>query len=541
MRAGTFGPQSYHDLQARLGGTMSYRRLFSVSFDGEKNLGEMGPAKTYKINYEVLRARSWQLLLDSEVAQTVLGKYNTWLIGKGLKLQSEPVKKVLEAEGVTVDAHEFSESVESRFRLYSGSTVSDFTNMENLDFLQATALKNAQVGGDVVVILRYNKAVGTINVQLIDGTHLQSPIGYGTEDFPRELPNGNRIENGIELSPNNEHVAYYIRKAGFGFETERIQCKKGGHLVAYMVYGNKYRLDNHRGLPLLAVMFETAKKLERYKEATVGSAEERQKIAYFFEHQIFSDGDNPLLKQTAIARDTDNMFSGVGDGTLPLTQEGERLASHVAATTNKMTFNMPRGATIKTPDSKQELYFKDFYGVNIDLFCSAAEIPPEVAMSKYDSNFSASRAALKDWEHSLNVKRTKFSFQFLRPILNLWMHIEISMGRINAPGYLEAFYIKRNWIVMEAYRKARWAGASVPHIDPLKEVQAERLKLGDTGASLPLTTQEAATENLNGGDADANTEQFAEELQTSKDLDIVPMPEPIALDPNARPNPASGA
>jgi hypothetical protein len=62
-----------------------------------------------------------------------------------------------------------------------------------------------------------------------------------------------------------------------------------------------------------------------------------------------------------------------------------------------MTYNMPRDSELKEVQSKNELYFKDFYTVNVDLVCSSINMPPEVAMSKYNSNYSASRAALKDW------------------------------------------------------------------------------------------------------------------------------------------------
>ena len=140
-------------------------------------------------------------------------------------------------------------------------------------------------------------------------------------------------------------------------------------------------------------------------------------------------------------------------------------------------------------------------------------------MSKYDSNFSASRAALKDWEHTLTVDRQRFAFQFMQPIYNFWLYIEILKNNIQAPGYLKAL-AEGNLMVIESYTNSRFVGSNVPHIDPVKEVTAERLKLGLTGASIPLTTVEAATESLNEGDSDANMAQYALELEESKKLKI---------------------
>ena len=73
---------------------------------------------------------------------------------------------------------------------------------------------------------------------------------------------------------------------------------------------------------------------------------------------------------------------------------------------------------------------------------------------------------------------------------------------------------------MEAYSNARFTGPLFPHIDPLKEVKAEREKLGTLAAHIPLTTVEAATEFLMSGDSDSNAYQFAEELKQAKELGL---------------------
>ncbi len=504
-----------------------YRTIGYINYNGEKTPGEIGPIKSYYPDYSALRARSWQLFLESEIAQIVINNHITWVIGSGLKLQSEPIKDILSEEGISINAQKFSKQVETRFRLYCKSRMSDYADMSNLNMMESDAFKNAILGGDVLVVLRFVDDV--VKVQLIDGEHIQSPV-YGNEFFPVELENGNRIVNGIELNNRGQHIAYYVRKDYRTLEYERISARgtDTDALMAFMVYGSKYRLDNYRGMPLLSVMFETAKKLERYKEATVGSAEERQKIAYAIEHDIFSTGENPLIKQTVMARDVDMRRA---DGFVPIDDFGNKLADKVAVTTEKQVFNMPLGAHLKTLESKNELYFKDFYGTNIMLFCAAAQIPYEVAMSKYDSNYSASRGAIKDWEHKLNVRRANFSFQFMQPIYDFWLEVQILQRKIRANGYLKA-RIDNDRMVLEAYRNARFVGSPVPHIDPVKEVEAERLKLGVAGAAIPLTTVEQATENLSGGDSDSNIEQYSQELKKTKSLGIkLDEPKPAAGKP----------
>jgi capsid protein len=146
-----------------------------------------------------------------------------------------------------------------------------------------------------------------------------------------------------------------------------------------------------------------------------------------------------------------------------------------------------------------------------------------VAMSHYTDSFSASRAATKDWEHTIHVERTIFWRRFYQPIWILFLHLEVLKNKIEAPGYMQAFQ-EGNTTVLNAYRKARFTGPLFPHIDPLKEVKAEREKLGTRGAHIPLTTVEAATEVLNGGDSDNNMSQFAEEYKTAETLGIIPEP-----------------
>lgn len=508
----------------------NWRQVAQWVFDGEKNLGEAGPIKNYWVDYAGLRARSWAAYLDSELAQTVLKKHTRWVIGKGLRLQAEPMLNILKQSGVTVDAEEFSRDIESKFHIYANcESLSGYSGMQSLSKLQRVAHKNATVGGDVLVILRLSDD-NTLKVQLVDGAHIIQPVkaSANVPFFDQAQVNGNRIENGIELSATNEHVAYYIRKPGLNMlDTARVSARNEiGMKMAYLVYGSEFRIDNMRGLPLISVVIETIKKLERYKEATVGAAEELAKIAYQVVHQKHSTGESPLMGQLAKAHDAE------ANPNLPEDIAGRALADTVAATQNKQTYNNPIGAELKTINpNKYQLYFKDFYGMNIDVLCAAVGMPPDVALSKYNSNYSASRAAIKDFEHTLNVERDDFSMQFLKPIYEMYFFVEVMKGNLSAPGFIAAI-LENNQYVIQAYLNARWVGTSVPHIDPFKEVQAIRLMLGDTAASMPLTTMEQATELLNEGDSEANMIQFAEELKRSKSLGLKPEPPP------AKPKPA---
>jgi len=482
----------------------SYSNLFSVSYNGEKNVGEIGPIKNYLMDYDGLRARAWQSFLESEVTQTVLNKFTLWVVASGLRLQAQPNQTVLKSEGIDIDVELFNEIVEARFSVWAKSKSADYSGMNNLVTIGQEAFKGSKTGGDMLVVLRtINK---TLKVQIIDGVHLSSPLMSPT------LPNGNVIKNGIETDPKGQHIAFYV-KTGFN-KFERIEAisKSSGLTTAFLVYGKRYRVDNNRGIPIVATVLETLAKLERYKEATVATAEEIAKVVYQIVHGTASTGENPFSKQLAKQLDLGNQT--------PVEINGKALADQVQSTTNKQAINMPIGAEIKSMNhGNGHADFKNFYQPNVELVCAAIGIPPNVAMSIYNDSFSASRAATKDWEHTILVNREDFSYQFYQKIYEYWLHLEILKFKIDAPGYLEAFY-ENNEMLLSAYRAARFTGPLFPHIDPMKEAKAERIKLGPLAENIPLTTIESATEALNSGESDSNMAQFSKELKYAKELKL---------------------
>ncbi len=492
--------------------TGNYRLVNSIplEYDGVKNYGEAGPVKDYWMNYKALQLRSWAAFLDSDVAQTVVKRFLTWEIGSGLKLQSDPSKRALNSRGINIDFEDFNQQVESNWNVFSQQKKVSWNDEYNLHELAHEVKKNAIIGGDCVVVMRVTN--GQMKIQIIDGYHIESP-GYGTDELAQITNNGNLIRHGVEMSKSGKHLAYWVRETkdgNFGFK--RIPCYSTvtGTRMAFMVYGLRARLDNTRGIPLLSVAIQTLSKLDRYKEATVKNAEEAAKIVYQVVHDQYSTGENPMQQA---------MLKAAGDDTaIPKDTNGEAIANSLKATHNGEAYNLGPGQEIKRLASNaDQLYFKSFFSVNFEFACAAFEIPPDIASQNYDSNYSSSRAAIKDWENTLKVKRKDFATNFYDRIYKYWFEIELLSNRISAPGFLAA---KRSGddFVQTAYLNSRWVGFNVPHIDPKKEVEAERAKLGELGKNIPLTTVEQATENINGGDSESNIDQFQREYERSKEL-----------------------
>jgi capsid protein len=470
-------------------------------YDGEKTPGELGIARHYISNFDALRVRSWQSYFESDITQAVINKKALWVVGKGLTLQSDPLDDLI--TGLSKEEKQkFTKQVELRFKLWANSNFSDYSRKHNLNKLAKSAYLNRTISGDVLVILRAEKE--GLSVQLVDGAHIQTPMEKIGEE---------RIEDGIKFNARGEHVEYYIANEDLTYTTVKAR-DSNGRKVAYLVYGSEYRIDDNRGMPVIAPVMQSLKILDRYKEAIVGGAEERAKVAMFIEHDLNATGESPFTKV--------GLASNGGSASQSSYEQSDDLCKNINYTQQKEVYNMPTGSTLKSIESKQEEQFKEFYDTNFEYVAAALMIPPDVAKSLYNSSYSASRAAIKDFEHVLVVERDDFMKQFYAPIYSYWLDLQIMTGAIKVKGYMAAL-ASNDLITLDAFKNARFVGANVPHIDPVKEVTAERLKLGSEGAHIPLTNAAMATENVNGGEFEANQERIKDELkQTIEKEEVIP-------------------
>jgi len=196
--------------------------------------------------------------------------------------------------------------------------------------------------------------------------------------------------------------------------------------------------------------------------------------------------------------------------------ECDAKAEKIAVSTKKAVYNLPKGASLQRHSGSTDIHFKDYFNVNIDIVYATLGIPPEVAMDKFGGAYSGSRAALKSWEYKIVVDReTMLKRRFYKPFYDYWLDVMVLDNMVQAPGYLQALQ-ENNFMVLEAYRNCRFIGATVPHIDPVKEVSAERLKLGKAFERFPLSSAEQSLEALNTGDVENVIKQATKELELAE-------------------------
>jgi capsid protein len=474
-----------------------YYPIITKNWDGEKTIGELGAVVKNIPNYESLRLRAYDAYIKTDVVKIIASKHFNWVIGSGLKLQAEPNKTVLESEGITnFDSKKFQKLAESRFMIYANSVICDYSKQKNLHQLANDFYKAKYLGGDCLCVVRYTK--DGPNVQFIASEHIKTPLDMdmikGVND------RDNYVEHGIEYSQSGEVIAFFVCKKDknsvFG-SYERIESKgaKSGRVLAWMVSGERISPDHKRCVPKISQILEKINKLDRYTEASVGKAEQAAKILYTITHQDFSTGENVLdAMQAKKLRLNDSAKQdpvALSDG----------LANRLVETTSNMTINMPLGAKLEAFGTSIESDFEKFHDANFKIIAASSDVPPEVAMQSYNSNYSASRAAINGWGYVVDIDRKDFETQFYKPFYKLWLEFEVLNNKIEAPGFIQALN-SENIMVLESYSQCRFIGKNMPHIDPLKEIKAIRAMLGDD--ITPLISREQATENLNSGAWDEN-------------------------------------
>lgn len=501
-----------------------YVPVFTTIFNGEKNKGELGSPRNLLMDYRAIRARAYESYGKSDIVRMIASKVFKWVIGSGLKMQSIPDTTILGFEGVKEDFSLFVKNFEAYFAQWAESLRSDYNGMGNL---HKNALKNKEtkfLGGDSLTVCRLDENLN-LTVQVIDGQHVQSPFSDSAM-MVSARQKGNIIIHGIEMDAKGTHIAFYVQKqidniAQVG-QWDRIEAigKETGLRLAWMGYNGKHRIDHHRGVSGLLTVIEKINKLDRWVEASLSSAEERAKIYLQIVHDQHSDGENPIV--APLKRRVGGF--GNNDSLLPF-EQAELVSKNIQATENKMTYNMPIGSKLEAVNSNSESQFEAFYKPVLEQICASMDAPPEVVTQKYNSNYSASRAAINMWGYIVDIARKEEARDFYDPIKDIFLYVHILKNKVSASKYLEA-RADKNMYIVEAYSRAKFIGVNMPHIDPLKEANAIRVMLGINDQT-PLITHEAATEQLGNGEFDANLDKIKDEMALIKEAglpDIVPLP-----------------
>lgn len=430
--------------------------------DGEKYPGGYGPTEILFTDYWTLRARSAELFKRNLYARGLIRRLITNEINTGLHLEATPEEKLL---GYGEDAlADWSEDVENRFMLWeSNAALCDHLQQSTFGKLQAIARSEALIEGDVLVVLVQDAMRALPRVQLLAGSSVRSPIEAAAHADARAR--GNTIVHGVELDKDSRHVAYWICKRDpqdpFGVRAtySRLAAygETTGRRTAWLLYGTDKRMDEVRGEPLLSLIAQSIKEIDRYRDSVQRKATINAIVAMFIQKGQDKPGTRPFAGG-ATRRGADTIVDN--SGSPRRFNVAEQIPGLVLDELQQD--ETPHGFIPNGTDEK----FGDFEEAIIQAIAWAHEVPPEILRLSFSSNYSASQAAINEFKIYLNKVRNEFGDGFCQPIYIEWLIAEALLEKIKkARNFLASWRDPSRYDEFFSWVSADWTGHIKPAVD----------------------------------------------------------------------------
>lgn len=428
-------------------------------FDGNKFFGGFGTTNIQHVDYWTLRARSAQLFNENLYARGLIRRLVTNEINTGLTPDVCPDESII---GVPEESLiDWSENIENRFNIWAkNSRLCDWKKSMTFGAIQALVRQEALVSGDILVVLIQSPSTRLPMIQLVSGGSVMTPLAAKTD-----LRKGHTIVHGVELDLRKRAVAYWIRQDDGTFKRLGAFGERTGRLKAWLVFGTDKRLDDVRGQPLLSLVLQSLKEIDRYRDSTQRKAVINSIIAMSVEKNADKPGSLPVTgvavrRDAATVTDSDgtarnfDIVKQIPGAVVEELQMGEKLNMHGGQGT--------------------DLNFPEFEQAIMNGYAWANEIPPEILTMMFTNNYSASQAATSEFKIYLNKRWTGFGEDFCQPIYIEWFISETLTQKIDAPGFLEAWRDPKSYDVFGAWIGNDWYGSMKPSIDVLKQSKGSK-------------------------------------------------------------------
>lgn len=460
------------------------------SNNGDKWTGGFGPTQLLTADYWTLRARSAQLFETNLYARGLIRRLVTNEINTGLHLDCTPEERLL---GLQKDALvDWTEDVENRFLLWGKNPwLCDHTEKDSFGALQAIVRSEALVCGDVLVVLRQQQATGLPRVQLISGNSVMNPVGKVS------LRAGNRISHGVELDGAGRQVAYWVKQADGTSKRLPAYGEKSGRRLAWLVYGTDRRLDEVRGKPMLSLVLQSLKEIDRYRDSVQRKATINSMVAMFIEKTQPTLSTKPMTAAGGALRKGYDLAEGA-DGTPRAFKAAEQIPGLVIEELGLGEKPTPY------PSHGTDEKFAEFEAAILYAVAWVHEVPPEILVLAFKSSYSASQASTAEFKMYLNKVRTKFGDDFCTPIYIEWLVSAALAQKITAPKLLESFRDLSQYDTLCAWTSCDWSGHIKPAIDTLKAAKGYAALIEEG-----LITRDRASREINGTKYTKNVQTLA--------------------------------
>ena len=457
-------------------------------------------------NLDVLRERSRSLYMNSAPARAGIDTIAKNVVGSGLRPNPTPDIGVLgidEAEAVRLTSRILSE-----WEKFALSNNCDANRANNFYELTQLLCRSIDVSGDAFVTLPIIPRRGIdydLRLQIIEADCVCNPQDDAAELYQQD---GTTLLGGIEVGQYGDVIAYYValqhplsrapkQPKNTEYTPRRwVRIPVDGALTGRRnvlhIMNSAERPGQRRGVPLLAPVIEPLKVLDRYIKSELQASLIQTLVS--------------VVMQTEAPERTLGEMEEVGDQKDLLPNEMPMVSGmiHSAAPGEKPMLIQP---------THPYNAFPDFVKHNMSLVGSAIGVPYEMLMMSFDASYSASRAALNMASMSFEIRRSRIANDFCIPVWQAWMDEAVAKGYIEAPGYFQNQRLRR------AYQSVAWVGPKEPIIDPVKEVQAAKIRIDEK-----LSTRTAEATRLTSLDFASIAQKLAQEESLIREYNLSPAP-----------------
>ena len=459
-------------------------------------VGGGGAEDDIDVHGALLRKRARDLYAGGGLARSGPNTLTTNVVGWGIKPKPKIDSEFLNLSDDARD--EWERNTLREFQLWAESPMCDAERQQNFYGLQELAFLSMLVSGDCFGLfgMKENKRTPyQTTIRILEADRIGTPESNG-ESLVTELDGGGRIVDGVELDKEGAVVRYHIASRhplaeSNSTELEYTAIDAFGKDTGYpniLHIMTHERPEQRRGVPFVAACIEYLKQFDRYLTAELAA----QVVSSMLTAFIINDADGTSVGlEDSVAED-----EKVTDNDLNLELRPGAI------------YDLPPGKKIETVNPlRQNTAFEGFVSTFETLIGSGQNIPKEVLIHKYDSNYTASRSALLDFWKTVRVYRSKFNQMFNQQVWEMWLSEAVAIGRVEAPGFFDDPAIRRAWC------GCMWNGVTMGHVDPKKEVEAAIMRINHN-----LSTEEQEAAEYNGNDWSEVVRQRRKEIEALADL-----------------------
>jgi lambda family phage portal protein len=448
------------------------------------------PKSDLDMNLYLLRDRSADLATNSPLGAAAINTEITGVLGSGLRVF--PKIKFRELGMTAEAARQWARKTKLEFEMWCNSLDCDYLRRNNFYELQRIAFQSYLSDGDSFCIFKRRFTTGnpyTLRLQVLPAQRISNPQNVGTfglSPVEMQLPNGNKVVNGIEVDKSGRMVAIWVSNriwdepqtttAELKWQRVRIFGKETGcRNVLHICYDT--RAEMFRGAPFLSPVIETLKQVSRYSDAELTAVIIKSFFSIFFVQPLSNFEFSDILPEE--------------EQKLPVNVQEYKLGSGTISA-------LPRGVDVKAISrNDSQSNFDSFVSHFVKQIASALNLPYELIIKQFQSSYSASKAALIEAEKEFRQRRAAFVNDFLQPVYENFLIEAVATGRISAPGFFDDPVKRYCWC------SADWRNEQNHNLDEIKETQGAIMRIN---AGLSTRAMEVAA--LNGTDFYENIEQL---------------------------------